>query len=329
MAGEVYGIEIAKCVSSSIAIFLNCFGIFLLRKYYNKEKSQDFILITLSTVEILIGINWIVSTVLGLYDMLDSVTWTWKVVFSSRFGIYLIWYAIMYMLTLDRFLGCNFPLKHRELEMKADVRIIMVVVWIIGFVLIVVFCVVDTQKVYWFLLEYVWIANDSLYLLLFAITYSSIFCKLRHSRACIVQQDQKDGLQLKHGQQQFLKIITSLIGTFVVLETIPTIIRMALWYANKQQDTVEAVTTMLYTVHISVDPLIYIFLKPKPLEYVHELLCWIRARPMRVYSFRNSDVMPKMEETSFQKGSYAKKDNSLKGMPQVPPSSNISVRVEP
>ena len=105
MAGEVYGIEIAKCVSSSIAIFLNCFGIFLLRKYYNKEKSQDFILITLSTVEILIGINWIVSTELGLYDMLDSVTWTWKVVFSSRFGIYLIWYAIMYMLTLDRFLG--------------------------------------------------------------------------------------------------------------------------------------------------------------------------------------------------------------------------------
>lgn len=306
----VHSIEITKCITSTISIFLNCFGIFLLRKYYNKEKNQDFILMTLSSVEIFIAVIWILSTVLQFYHMYDGGSLAWKVVYSFRTGTYLIWYAIIYMLTLDRFLGCNFPLRHRELTLKTDMRITMVIVWVSGVILSIVFCVVDTSKVYLVFLRYIWIIIDSLYLLLFIITYTSIFCKIRRSRASNVQRNSKNG------QQQFIKIITSLIVAFVILETNPTIIRMSFRYAKQRHmDIVEAVMTMLYTIHLSVDPLIYIFLKPKSMQCVRKWFVTIGVRRSRVYSFRKSDIrdeVPQTDETSFQnqKASYSKKDDS-------------------
>ena len=168
-------------------------------------------------------------------------------------GIYFVWYMMILLLTADRFLGCNFPLKHKLFVRKTFILGAIGIFWSVGLVLAIIGSVFGSGSLRTTVRKYGWPTLDILFLFLFAVTYGSIFYVLVRRRFSLQTNGSSD-------QNQFISTVTVLLVCFLALEAIPSLVNA---FVKPLPDAYEDVLLVLYKVNLICDPLIYIFLQRK------------------------------------------------------------------
>ena len=233
-------------------MLFNTSGIFCLI-LVNKQGScnQMMILISLSSCNILLSILWVGDMLFSHFDALETIFYYRWWPFLA--GIYIVWYMMMILLTLDRFIGCNFPLKHIIFVRKKVILSAIGASWGIGITLAIIGSVVGSGSLRPSVRKYGWPILDSMFLLSFIVTYGSIFCLLARRRFTITASRNSD-------QSQFILTVTALLICFLALEAIPSLVSA---FIKSPSEKFETALLTIYKVNLLCDPLIYIFLQRK------------------------------------------------------------------
>ena len=241
-----------SCILALVVIF-NVSGIYLL-KLTNSSGScnQRMILMSLSSCNIVISFLWV-------GDMISIHFKATETKFYYRWwpflaGTYIVWYAMILLLTIDRFIGCNFPIKHMMFVRKSVISGAIFVCWLIGLVLAVVGCLFGSSTLRPGARQYLWPSLDILFMLLFVATYGSIFRVLARRRFRISTSNQTSD------QSQFIVTVTALLFCFLALEAIPSIIFV---FLKSPSTTYVKLQSTIYKINLLCDPLIYVFLQQK------------------------------------------------------------------
>jgi len=168
-------------------MFFNGVGIYLLRTMKNFGPSQIIIIMNLSGTELIIAVGYIIQDAFTLkghnYTIYFNKTFG-HIVWGVRSGVFTMWYAIMFGLTLDRFLSCNFPIKHRKFATRHNIKLILVAVWIAGTANAVILCA-DFHLFYSIYTKFVWLTLDVVLIIIIVVTYSTIFIRrIKKKEAC-------------------------------------------------------------------------------------------------------------------------------------------------
>lgn len=286
MASRVeFWIVVLTMLASSTAILSNAVGIYLLKMICNRDSIQNFILIAISATDIGTGIGWLSENIAALLGYRRPHL-AWAIIWSLRSGIYLVWYGMLFALTLDRFVGVNFPFRHRQMNLERNIRWTVICAWLFGCLNGIAYCILDTYRVYDIYNKYIWISLDALYLFTFTITYSSIFFKMFNARNQNVRGNQT------LNQQRFVKITTMIFLTVIFLEVIPNIGNIiAIRTLDLEGYTLNnKLILLIYNFNLIADPLIYIFMQPRVRGLLYEQLGRLCTRKSRTYSFSRESI---------------------------------------
>ena len=269
-------VRIASMTVSALAVIFNAIGVYTLSQVNFRNSNQIIIIKSLSITDIIIAIGWISGDVLNIYGY-KSGSIPWNINWSLRAGVYLTWYAMIYMLTIDRFLGCNFPLQHRVWVRMRIIKIAVAIMWMIGVLSGISMCLLEDNQLYTIFNKLVWLILDGAFLTLFLITYSTIYCNVS-----------KTGVQrnIHTDQNKFFRMITAILLCFIIFEIVPlTTNSTSSMATNLGTNTLRSIIVMCYNVNIVADPLIYIFLQP---QARHLILYRFSKRTSRgrLYSFK-------------------------------------------
>ena len=246
-----------------LVVFFNSFGIYLLISLENEASIQSMIVISLSATDITLAISWIIEEQV-IYHGVSTASMVFHVIWSLKAGVYLTWYTMIYLLTLDRFFGCNFPLRHRILIRRMIVRKIVIACWITGFLIGTLQCFHPSVRLRFVYKQYVWAILDFTFLVLFAVTYFSIFIRLIKSRRTVGHNNQATQ------SNKFLYTVFGLLVVFILFECIPTII-VVFW--RQRTLLFEQIKTWLYSLNLLFDPLLYIFLQAEVRNLAGKKIC--------------------------------------------------------
>ena len=227
------------------------------------------------------------------------------IIWGARAGFYTVWYLLLYFLTTDRFMACNFALKHRSMATRNNIKITVVTLWMIGLANGLILCF-DFQMFFDVYEKYVWLILDGVLLLIIIVTYSTIFVrKLRRTRV----QTFIDIRVLKFksrrlvGQQQFVKVIGLIVLTFILFEVVPTTVFLFIFKLTKKRSgLVFALIVLSYHTVLLTDPLIYIFLQDRVRK---TFMMQLR----RVFKCQQHPVIKIQVESRNQKSTVQTKDN--------------------
>ena len=284
-----FWIDIASVLISCAAILANIVGIFLLRKIRSPESNQVFLLLHLSSADIIITVSILIVR-LGDYIALGQLE---NIISALRVAIYITWYLIMYAITLDRFFGINFPLRYRQ---QQGIRLAVKLVWVFGGLSGIVDYVIQYIYPETTYALYLWNTLDVAYIVIMAITYASIFFKMYRSNN---NQENPAQRNTTSNQHQFFKVITMILMAFVFLELIPSTVYTVAGhvYSDAVECITYAVVRPLFLLNLLADPLIYVFFQPRVKQLLYQmiqpLLC---VRKHRVYSFTNTSLRHQTEQ---------------------------------
>ena len=254
MANEmnVVIISIFTKITIGLSLFFNTFGVYLLTTVDEGHTTQIRIITSLSIADIINSIGFAVRIAAEehIHDSRDASYIIW----AQRTGIYHAWYAMHYLLTIDRFFGCNFPLRYNAVITRIKVRNILLILWFTGISLGCLYCLLNTRQIKLFYLDYVWTPLDVGLLIVFIVTYSSIFYRKMRRKQKFGSQDGRSG------NKQFFMVSTTILTTFIIFEFASTIVYKKMDPENKLTN---AIATLLWNINILADPLIYTFLQPK------------------------------------------------------------------
>ena len=280
MAGLVENsLDIAKNVVVALAVILNGIGICLLQISKVKKTIQLLIIKNLSAVDLVLAIGWLGEIIIHKVTKSKSGR-LYAIWWSLRAGVYVAWYGIIYMLTLDRFIGCHFAIKHRVYVQQKYVRVAIISTWIVGAVLGIIGCPFDSAKVRNFYRQYIWTTLDIIFLILFVVTYVSIFVHLARRKISGKRHMFADN-------QRFLTTVTALLVAFLLFETIPTLTSAII----EQDDDWRKIRDFLYTILLVCDPFIYVFLQPDIRKFALSKLCAFCRRKQKSYEFQEEIEM--------------------------------------
>eukprot|EP00112_Aurelia_sp_Birch-Aquarium-sp1_P013211 Seg2798.2 transcript_id=Seg2798.2/GoldUCD/mRNA.D3Y31 product="hypothetical protein" protein_id=Seg2798.2/GoldUCD/D3Y31 len=167
-------------------------------------------------------------------------------------------------------MGCNFPIKHKVYVKKKYVRITIIVCWVVGVLIGVIGCPFDHIAVRNVYRTYIWIILDIIFLMLFTVTYISMFVYLARRRISGTQSVIADN-------QRFLKTVTALLVAFLLFETIPSLLSVICKQCYRCH-TLHKIRDFLYTIVLLCDPFIYVFLQPEVRKFVLSKFCALCRR---------------------------------------------------
>ena len=244
--------------ASLLALILNIIGIYLLKASGLGSTIQIKLIIKISTCDILISTGTLVAITMHILGYTLHESKAAQVTWALGAGVYNLWFILFYFLTLDRFLGCNFPFKYRNVITPRIFKLIFLPVWGLSTILAVIVAITDTMKVREFYNKYMWLIYDCIFLFLFLTTYVSVFYRKRQSMK-IPGRRRSSGF----GNQRFLALTGVMLLAFLVFETIPTIGSSALAMVSiKTRDFFQFIFELFWTMNFVVDPIIYVFLLP-------------------------------------------------------------------
>ena len=248
--------NIATSVVSALALTLNACGIYLLKASHIGASNQVKLIMNVSVCDVIISSASLTLMSLDLCGYHLPESGISLAIWASRTAVFHAWYCMFYLLTLDRFLGCNFPFKYRAMTGGKTCKITLLIAWMIPVILIPLFCFLDTKAIRIFYNKSMWISLDATFLCLFAITYSSVFYqkKRRNSQ-----------FQIKNAgsdNQRFFAVTTAILVAFLFLETIPAVISAILITVDpKRRDMLSHYFELVWNCNLLSDPLIYVFLQ--------------------------------------------------------------------
>lgn len=248
--------NIATSVVSAFALVLNAFGIYLLKASPIGCSNQVKLIMNVSVCDVIISSASLSLMALDLCGYHLPESGISLVIWASRTAIYHVWYSMFYLLTFDRFLGCNFPFKYRAMTVGTTCKIILLIAWMIPLILIPLFCFLDTKTIRVFYNKKMWISLDATFLCLFAITYSSVFYRKKR------RNSQFTNKIAGSDNQHFFVVTTAILVAFLFLETIPSVISAILITVDqKRRDMLSHYFELVWNCNLLADPLIYVFLQ--------------------------------------------------------------------
>ena len=260
------GFVIATYIVSATAVVLNIIGMCLLKISGVKKTIQIMIIMSLSVADLTLAVAWLGEATISNVTNSRSGK-IYGVWWSLKSGVYLVWYSMIYLLTMDRFMGCNFPIKHKVYVKKKYIRITIILCWVVGVLIGIIGCPFDPVAVRKIYRTYIWITLDIIFLTLFTVTYISIFLHLARRRVSRTQNVMADN-------QRFLKTVTTILVAFLLFETIPSLRSVIC----KQYDTWRKIRDFLYTMNLVCDPLIYVILQPEVRKFALSKFCALCRR---------------------------------------------------
>ena len=244
--------------ASLIALILNIIGIYLLKAAGLGSTIQIKLIIKISICDILLSTGTLVAITMHILGYTLHESKAAQVIWALGAGVYNLWFILFYFLTLDRFLGCNFPFKYRNVITPRIFKLLFVTVWGLSTILAVIIAIIDTMKVREFYNKFMWLIYDCIFLFLFITTYASVFYRKRQSMK-IPGRRRSSGF----GNQRFIALTGVMLLAFLVFETIPTIGSSALAMVSiKTRDFFQFIFEHFWTMNVVVDPIIYVFLLP-------------------------------------------------------------------
>ena len=251
-------VDMVTTAINALALIFNLFGIYLLETSGLRNSFQIQIITNLSACDILISIGNLVSMVLQFNGHKLTTSRMVQGIWALREAVYHTWIIMFYLLTLNRFLGCNFPFKYRALASPMKGKIILAVSWGIAIILGPTFVVVDTLTVRVYTNKYLWLVYDGIFLFLFFVTYATVFYRKKRSNKNLRRRSSGQG------NQRFFKLTVTMLAAFLLFEIVPTIGSAVLAMINlKIRDVFQYIFELCWSLNLLVDPLIYIYVMPR------------------------------------------------------------------
>ena len=233
----------------------------MLKSLKDRKTNQMIIIMNLSIVDILLALIWFSNAILSIADpslanndRTDGISW------RVRAGVYLTWYATIFLITFDRFLGCNFPIKHKVFIRTKVIYMCLATSWTITMLFVVITCLINTESLQHHFDLYIWVTIDSCFVILFIATYASIFLYLKRKRGA--------GSTTNNDVDKFMYTVAALTMAFFCFEIVPTLLKP---FHMKGSATYEEVRSILYTMNLLFDPVLYVFLQPQVRKHAFAL----------------------------------------------------------
>ena len=245
-------LTILSATVSTIAMFLNVFGFCILMKTDFEKSNQITIIKNLSIMDATFSILWIV---VDISILIDEETAFFYIVYITARGMSITWLLIMIFLTVDRFFGVNFPLKYRANVNYKHYRILAVALWIIGVInVFLLYLLPNSLGIF----GYIYLALDGAFLLLFVVTYSTVYCRLKKGGP---SNNQNTG---SRDNQKLLRMVTVMLTAFLFFEAVPEIAFSAVVYSiHKRSKVVDILILLFFRFNNLLNPIIYVMLNPK------------------------------------------------------------------
>ena len=250
MIGE--GLTILSLTISTIAMFLNVLGFCILMKTDFQKSNQMTMIKNLSIVDAMLSMLWIVIDI-SFFTGMEMVFF--DIVYVTVHGISFTWLLIIVFLTIDRFFGVNFPLKYRANVNYKHYRILAAALWITGVIIAILLYLLPN---FIRICDYMYLALDGAFLLLFIATYSSIYYRLKRGGP---NSSKNTG---SRDNQKLLRMVTVMLTAFLFFEAIPEISFSALVsFSYEKPDIAEILILLSFRFNNLLNPIIYVMLNPK------------------------------------------------------------------
>ena len=239
-----------------LSIIANAFGIRWLVRFRKPYSNQIKIIGNISLADIFISV---ISLSMTITDFATSQKFVdlYLHLYLVRSSIYIAWFLMFYLLMFDRFLGSCFPLWYRGNAPPNWARNSLCVCWTV-FVFALVLCLTAPQQLGSVIRRYVWLVLDILFIILFAVLYSAIYCVKRRSNA-------RTGRGVRSmNNKRFFGVTSAMLVAFMLLEALPSSLTSVLFMNGFTEAILyERYFEITWSLNILADPLIYIFMQPK------------------------------------------------------------------
>ena len=246
-----------------LAILLHSLGMYLLKQIKETRTNQNTILMHLSLIEIITSSFVIIFNVSTHFKILDVyVNYNFALSFHLfGEGIYLIFYFIMIILTIDKVAVSLLSLKYGVIMTCKKTKIILTLCWLIGIICGGIFIALRSTEIP----SMIHIIADGCFLILAVTTYIFILYQIHKRRKLLQTNTNTHSMRDNNRGQIFPKfyVVTGLVVlSFILFVAIPTIFK---FFTTQLKPVEVAVLQLLWSLNDIVDPCIYIFLQ-KPVR---------------------------------------------------------------
>ncbi len=274
----------------SACIVMNSSGVLILIGITREKTNHFYILNGLMLANDIIAVIWLLrlcAYLSGYYsETFLDVTWCLKI------GSVIFWFLMMYMLTIDRLIGCLFPFYHRVKMIPMKIRNTVIAAAIFGTLNAITYSFLDLTAIQQFFYQYVWLTCDGTYLLLFVITYSLIKCKMSEKKI----SSSVENTRRSRNQHRFNKAITKILVSYLVLEVLPTATMSVLKFTFEEvPELVINFIRLFWAINHLNDPLILIFQQKAARRFACNHLRRLFNKPPVVYTF-NTDSFTSVQQ---------------------------------
>ena len=257
-AGAKLACNVLSIVVVVSAILFNAVGIYILKAARIGKSNQIRIIISLSVADILNCVGFLAQLSVDMSGHQALHSTPGLVIWMIRAVIYHPWYATFFLLTIDRFLACNFPFKYRSTFGRNTMRNIIVVMWTVTLIPGPIYCFFNMEKIRVFYDVYVWVALDAIFVLLFVVTYGSLYYLKKRSNLQIRHRDTGDD------NHRFFLVTTVILVGFIFFAIIPDFtMSLLISYAERTSIIAQPGFELWWNVNMLIDPFIYVFLQQK------------------------------------------------------------------
>lgn len=293
--GVLLFIELINCLLHGV-------GAYLLSCLYKKDRkdSQKLYVLNLACSELVLNILLVIrETIVMLYKSGYAPTHL-LVVFRSidmalGTGVLNIYMLAMFYLTADRLLQTILLLKYPQYWTLGKSKTLIIVTWVLNIAIGVTFSLltyfkmaaVVKFKIHMIMLVYTPTCVYCVYLAFAIVTYLRMFMVFAHSKRRLSRRDD-NGKQVslyKHFTNSRFFLSVTLIGSYLVLTVIPSIVR-AIWYLTSPESlpiTLFICIAILKTLSLTVDAIIYIFLQKNVLKLLKQKMGFDRKKEENGY----------------------------------------------
>lgn len=250
-------------VIAIMAIVANITGIYFLLKR-RREGSR---IILSNQAKIIIGISFCNTLLAGL-DLCEIISRLVNPEETDKevdiyallifFSLYVTWYALLYLLMLDRLIGLCFPFWYRLHVTPRWIDIGIGFCWFTTFIIVPALWLSRSREMFNNLRKFGWLVLDLGFVVLFIVLYTSVF-RIKHKSSKQIGRSIRQ-VHNKH----FIVIVARMLFKFLILQTVPTIIVFIMFYTCSKEVIIssELYFRILWNLNIFSDPLIYIFSYP-------------------------------------------------------------------
>ena len=274
-----YIIILITFVICILALILNIIGLYILVNLKRPFSNQVKIIMSISLLDIIILFLATTMKVLQLVEIKEQLLHQYLWLFMSAF--YFVWYMAFDLMMLDRCFSCCFPFWYRTYAASRWVSISLVLFWSSPLITIPVIALSNIKKTMDFSYTYAWMAFDVIFICGFIVLYGIIFEVKRRSNV----QTRRNAAQPEN--KRFIKVVSAMLITFLILEAIPTTFVSFLNIESKHEAANGLFTymTLIWRLNLLADPLIYIFMQPNIIARLRTLWlccknCTGRAKPV-------------------------------------------------